>query len=318
MHFLLLGNYGVGNLGDELLRGYFLQRFPEVQWTVVSASPQAGEVPRLPFGVRSLFMTPWWRTLRALWMCDGVVFGGGSLFTDVESVYACLLWRWHALWAQLLGKPVLLAFQGIGPFRTRVGERCARAVCRSAVFISVRDRVSEERCRSWELHTKIVQSFDPVFSLIAEENTSSGSKNVLMIIPRKNSSRNFLPTLRDVLKNSSFTAVLILSFEPDNPEEQWRCTELKNDVGVSAEILPMRDLPSLVYALGAGSTVITQRFHGAVAALALGKTLYRVPQVAGDKIDVLPESVSPEEHARLLIAVRTGEDALREAMNKVQ
>ena len=34
MRLLLVGNYGVGNLGDEALREYFLKRFPEVQGEV--------------------------------------------------------------------------------------------------------------------------------------------------------------------------------------------------------------------------------------------------------------------------------------------
>ena len=84
--FLLVGNFGVGNVGDEAIRTYILQAFPEVHWTVLSGDRmQSGDVPRLPYGIRSFLSTAWWKTLRAYRSSDGIVFGGGSLFTDVES-----------------------------------------------------------------------------------------------------------------------------------------------------------------------------------------------------------------------------------------
>ena len=83
MKCLLVGNFGVGNLGDEALKDYFLQEFSTVDWTVVSADPQGEkEVARLPGGVRSLLKLQWFKTLFAYRSCDAIVFGGGSLFTD--------------------------------------------------------------------------------------------------------------------------------------------------------------------------------------------------------------------------------------------
>jgi len=157
MRYLLIGNYGVGNIGDEALREYFFHSYSDVDWTVVSAHPRRGEVPRFPLGVRSL-LRPWWRTFHALHGSDGVVFGGGTLFTDVESVYACVLWWWHAFIARLFGKQVHLAFQGIGPFRTSLGERLARSVVASAATVSVRDLHSFERVKHWRMNKKIILS----------------------------------------------------------------------------------------------------------------------------------------------------------------
>jgi polysaccharide pyruvyl transferase WcaK-like protein len=142
MSYLLVGNYGVGNAGDEILRSYFLDRFPECQFLVLSASPREGELSRFPAGIRSFLSCRWLRTMRALWQSHGLVFGGGSLLTDVESPHACFVWWIHALFAWALRKPYYLAFQGIGPFRTRLGEALARFVVQRATFISVRDTQS--------------------------------------------------------------------------------------------------------------------------------------------------------------------------------
>ena len=96
MRYLLVGNYGVGNAGDEILKDYFLERFPGIEWIVCSACPVSGEVWRLPAGVRSFLSFKWLYTLWVLRKSDGMVFGGGSLFTDVESVRACFVWFAHA------------------------------------------------------------------------------------------------------------------------------------------------------------------------------------------------------------------------------
>ena len=114
MRLLMVGNYGDGNVGDEALREYFLRRYTSHRWTVLSAHPSTPqELPRLPSGIRSFLSFKWLRTLNQLPDFDAVVFGGGSLFTDIESPLACILWWLHVRAARFFGKPVLLAFQGV-------------------------------------------------------------------------------------------------------------------------------------------------------------------------------------------------------------
>lgn len=290
--YLLIGNYGVGNVGDEALKEYFLENFPEVKWIVVSANPGAGEAPRLPLGFRSLF-TPWWRTLRAYWQCDGVVFGGGSLFTETESVMAPFLWWWHAVFAWFFHRPIFLAFQGIGPFRTRVGEWLARWVTRRAAFLSVRDALSLARVRQWNMNKKCILSFDPVFSriendlrlrssFVAMPDDSERSK-VLLIIPRKNSSKEFLQRMAEVQRGGSGVRVV----EPASFRE-------------------------LCDAVSSASFLLTQRYHAGIVALALGVPFEMVPQVLGDKLDALNHE--DRDRARLEERLRVGEEGLRRAI----
>jgi len=280
--YLLIGNYGVGNVGDEALKEYFLQRFPEVEWVVVSAHPKGErEIPRLPFGVRSL-CTPWWRTVKAYRRCDGVVLGGGSLFTDAESVAAPLLWFGHVALAVFFRKPVFLAFQGMGPFRTWMGERFARWAARKSVCISVRDALSFRRVEHWNLNKKCILSFDPVFTLVDASKTCVSS-NKLLIIPRSNSSREF-----------------------------WRKAEEARRVRADASVAEPRTLDELSRAVASASFLLTQRYHAGIVALGLGVPFEAVPQVPGDKFDVLNRE--DRDLDRLRERVLVGEEALRQAM----
>lgn len=309
MRCLLIGNYGVGNLGDELLKEYFLRHFSQIDWKVLSARPARGELSRLPGGLRSLLGLRWIRTLRELRQADAVVFGGGSLFTDSESVYACALWWLHARIARLLRRKVFFAFQGVGPFRTKIGEWFARSAFRGAAFISVRDSISADRARPWRLNTEIIQSFDPVFSLMAEEisnvRSMDVSKELLVVIPRGNAR----PAIRHAGR------LRIVSLQPDSAAER-KISAMMTAQHPLSEVRGVRSLEQLLEALHDASKVQSHRYHGSLAALALGKELVTVHQEAGDKHDALSQ-VQGRSAQELLQRVKVGEEALRQALGSL-
>lgn len=311
VHYLLVGNYGVGNFGDEALKEYFLSSFPEAGFRVLSAHTKTGELPRLPAGVRSFFLTPWFRTFEALRKSDGLVFGGGTLFTDSESVWACLLWWWHASVCRLLGKPFFLAFQGIGPFRTGAGEWCARWTVAHAACVSVRDRASFERVKSWKANTNIIQTFDPIFSLLAAEKKDCGSQKLLVIIPRKNSPSSFQDRAVQLWKSRSWEAVRILSLQPEDPQEQEVCRTIAHVLSEpDAVIVPIRSVGELASHVCAAGFVLAQRYHGALAALALGIPFETVFQREGDKLSSLSRMASSD----ISCLIQDGERRLRIAL----
>jgi len=296
MNCVLVGNYGVGNLGDEALREYFLQEFPSVDWAVLSAKPEKAGYARLPAGLRSFLSLQWVRTIGVFWQTDVVVFGGGSLFTDVESPYACFLWWVHAFVAVLFNKPFALAFQGIGPFHTKRGEWFARWTVRRASFISVRDEESAARIETWRKSTKIVQTFDPIFSLLYNKKTTISSQNVFIIIPRKNSSKSFLQSVQNEIKSKKWEEVKVLLMEPENKNEQEIAQAILSMSDAQVEVLPVTSIDSLVTAIQNANIVYTQRFHGAIAALALGVPVEIFPQGAGDKLaGLIPYAKDPEK-----------------------
>ncbi len=341
MKFLLVGNYGVGNLGDELLREYFLKTFPEVEWTVVSAlcakavpnevacHPEFIEgrratvdvsmvrqahhdtstVHRFPFGLRSLLTTPWWKTLSALRKSDGMVFGGGTLFTDIESPKAPMLWWWHALWARLFHKKIILAFQGIGPFRTKIGMWCSRWVVARAELVIVRDAESFRRIASWK-KKQCVLSFDPVLSLFAAEKQDVSGK-IFVVIPRANATQEFMEraTVMWQQRKGEWSGVRIVSLEPENADEVRICDALARSM--QASVVPVRTFEELNDALQDAAYVLTQRYHGAIASIGLGVVFEVMPQHVGDKL----EAVQGMDRSEALQSIKVGEQALREAFH---
>jgi polysaccharide pyruvyl transferase WcaK-like protein len=288
MRCLLIGNFGVSNLGDEALKDYFLQRYPSVDWMVVSGAPKsAQELYRLPTGIRSLLTLRWLKTLLEYKRCDAIVFGGGSLFTDAESLHACFLWWLHALPARVLRRPIHLAFQGIGPFNTRLGLWLTLSVCRSAATISVRDSLSYGRLRSRGLSNKCVQSCDPIYSLFKAEKVELCSKNILTVIPRNNSSEKCTTAARLAFQSTSWDAVRVLSMKPDDESEIEYCQTLIDTELKGATLVKVRSVEEILQNIADSGLVVTERYHGALAALALGKKVEIVSQTDGDKLTSL-------------------------------
>lgn len=312
MRCVLVGNYGVGNIGDEALKEYFLGTFPDVEWTVISAHPRASnEVPRLPLGLRSLF-APWWKTIAAIRRADALVFGGGSLFTDIESVWACLIWRSYASVATLFGTPYCMAFQGVGPWKTTLGRKLTLKTYRHAAFISVRDEKSLARAVELRPGREPVLSFDPAYAhFSAYPSSQPPSGRVLAVIPRLNSDEAFFSRVA-ALAQDKWDRVTILLMEPE--ADRAAAGKLKLLLP-AAQTVDIRSVRQLLDEVSAASFVVCQRFHGALAALALGRAFDVVPQGAGDKMATLKEAAAdPVRRAAWLELVRTGAEALRNAL----
>ena len=282
MNVLLVGNFGVGNLGDEALKEYFLDTFPEVDWAVLGE-----DVPRLPGGLRSLLNFRWVKTLQTLRTCNAVVFGGGSLFTDTESVYACFLWYIHARAARFFGKPIHFAFQGVGPFRTRVGESLARESFGWAATISVRDEASAKRIESWKLSTKAIRSFDPVIRLMENKKNEVRSENVLILIPRKNSGGKFTNAAQEAVKSRDWDEVRIISMQSRHASESRFCQKLAESLEPVCHVVAAQKLDELADNIAKSSLVVSERYHGALVALALGIETRIVSQKESDKLSSL-------------------------------
>ncbi|MCK5021368.1 MAG: polysaccharide pyruvyl transferase family protein [Candidatus Peribacteraceae bacterium] len=306
MNLLLVGNYGVGNLGDEALKEYFLNTFPEHNWEVISANPSSNnEYYRLPAGIRSFFRFKWIKTLTVLWKSDAVVFGGGSLFTDSESSLACVIWGIHAFFAYIFGKKIIFAFQGIGPLKKHRSKLITRWVLRRSSFISVRDEVSFNLAKTMVKNKKIIQSFDPIYSAVVREEYDLRAQKVFIAIPRNNSDATFENHLTNLLKSGRWEEVNILSLQPENNTEKRFCESLKKLINLPTKIIPVRSLDNLSKEVSKGSFILSQRYHGALIALAFGRELKVVQQRENDKlssiqkiIDEIPLSLRREELSR--------------------
>lgn len=314
MKCILVGNYGVGNVGDEALKEYFLSAFPEFEWSVLQERSVSGALPRLPAGLRSFCTTPWWKTISAIKRSDAVIFGGGSLFTDTESPFACLLWFLHAWVATICRTPYFLAFQGIGPFRTKWGRGLAMWSVKHSAYVSLRDEESVVRLTDFTMNTKCIRTFDPVI-LSIRKSFSVRSQNVITIIPRSNSKSKFIQAVQNVLAKQKSAHISILLMQPDDSREKAVADTLLRLCKGRGSVTALSSFEELCENVAQSSSVLTERYHGALAALALRVPVKIITMAEGDKLSSLrmyAEGVSPIEE--MFTLARHGEDTLRAAL----
>lgn len=311
MNCVLIGNYGVGNFGDEAICEYFLTRYPTVQWQVLSANPSSKQLPRLPLGVRSFFK-PWWRTLYAYYTADYIVFGGGTLFTDIESIRACILWWWHAVPAIILRKPIVLAFQGSGPFKSKLGSWLSAQVYTRASFISVRDPDSLTRIQTWPLRCQPILTVDPVVLMVEPVAFKIPEQPIIGIIPRHNSGSDFLQTVEQILQSKNWHKVLLISFHYSSASEQV-VLKVLSVLRPDAQVINVQTLNDAITAISSCSQVLSHRFHGSIIAGCLGVPLTVCTQQKKDKHSRVQEMLADIVTARM--QAKVGEQALQAVLS---
>lgn len=205
-NIVLCGNYGAGNLGDELILDGLLKlidhALPESNITVLSSDPHHTEklhrvvsIPRLPAGIRSWIssITTGARSaaLHTIKHADVFILGGGGLFTD-EDIRAVLIWHTQVQAALKRKIPLWCCGQSIGPLKTAIGRSLTQKVFEQAELIIVRDKASQSLLNSWGIsHAKVLP--DPAFSItsplksttIKKKRTSHSSNSEASPIAKK-------------------------------------------------------------------------------------------------------------------------------------
>ncbi|HEY9788140.1 MAG TPA: polysaccharide pyruvyl transferase CsaB [Candidatus Obscuribacterales bacterium] len=164
---LVSGYYGFGNLGDEAILEEIVNELkrlvPPGDIVILSNTPERhAEL----FGVKAIYRWSFPLLLRQLPKARLFLSGGGGLFQDVTSVNSTVFYALQILLARCFFVPVLFYAQGLGPLKTAIGTFMTRIAAKLSQSISVRDAVSKELLKSWQIEAHLTA--DPVWALEAE------------------------------------------------------------------------------------------------------------------------------------------------------
>ena len=166
---LLSGYYGFSNAGDDAIlqsiHEGILSTSDAVDITVLSDNPASTTTQ---YGLEALPRFRFWTVLRALRRCDALVSGGGSLLQDRTSTRSILYYLSVMRGAQLLGKPVMLYANGIGPVQKPANRRRVKKVVDRATLVTLRDANSARELEAMGVRRPALHvTADPVFNLMA-------------------------------------------------------------------------------------------------------------------------------------------------------
>lgn len=163
---VMSGYYGFSNAGDEAILNAIhrnlLKLDGNLQVKVLISNPEAAK-EIYDFDMVDRFHI--FRLLRAIWKCDLLISGGGSLLQDRTSTKSIMYYLTIMNLAKFMRKKVMLYANGIGPVIKPANRRRVRAAVSRADLITLRDENSVEELRSMGVERDdMYVTADPVFT----------------------------------------------------------------------------------------------------------------------------------------------------------
>jgi len=164
---LMSGYYGFSNAGDDAIlqsiHEGILSASEHVGVTVLSNDP---EDTRRRYSLNALPRFRFWTVIRAICRCDALISGGGSLLQDSTSTRSLLYYLFVIRFAEMMGKPVMLYANGIGPVKKPANRKRVKKAVSRATLVTLRDSSSAQELREMgALRQDIHVTADPVFNL---------------------------------------------------------------------------------------------------------------------------------------------------------
>jgi len=312
---LLLGYYGVGNLGDEMML-VCLKQWLERQGfdlTVLSEKPATVvQTHGLPAVENSPLLGEWaWRSgwlkggalrvVRALASSDVLIVGGGDLIRDDLGWRTFFFTMEKIVAAILMGKRVYLVNMGIGQLSTRYGRTLLKWTLRRCQRIIVREARSEKVCRELGVTEQVTLAPDIVLSLpdlLGHQkvtNVASPYKNPYVLVSLRHNPGTFhsyemsearirtLAQSLDGLIEQHDVDVVFLPLHATTPNGRGDAT-LHGRVAkamVHAERIQLRpwtaDLNEVCSWISDAKLVLAMRLHAAVLAYSYGRPCVLMP-----------------------------------------
>lgn len=198
----IIGYYGAGNLGDELLLKStinLIESLGSFQINIFSSDTDSTQQDYPHCNIFDKFSL--WELISGIAQSEIIVFGGGSIFQDKSSFKSCFYYFAVSLITKLFGEKLVLLGQGIGPFKSGLAKLLTEYAIQMADQISVRDSESYEFAKAWNSSTKLAP--DLVWTL-NEPNQTPKEKRILISLRSDYFSDEHLITFTNFLKGKTF------------------------------------------------------------------------------------------------------------------
>ena len=177
---VLSGYYGFNNSGDETILYAIITMFrkidPAIEIIVLSNEPE--KTAKL-YNVSAVSRWKLSQVLRAVTGCDLLISGGGSLLQDVSSVNSPLYYLAVIFLARLIGKPVLVFAQGIGPLTNKRNRRLTTWILNRVNAITVREIGSKMELDALGVILPVEVTADPVLGLSRDNVDKELGRSIL-------------------------------------------------------------------------------------------------------------------------------------------
>lgn len=255
---LLIGYYGYGNLGDELMRESIKEFLNKENFKILELLPKKLANSGSSFSRFNLFSV-----FKALMTSNIVIYGGGGIFQDKTSFKSFLYYYLVFKFALFFGKPVIFFGNSFGPFNWILSRYLFKDILKSKnLYIFARDEVSYNYAKRYNPRTYLVT--DPAIRKLTKIKPIDTKDKKAVIIPRK--FKNYIPVLLS-LSNEGFSEVV---FVPFSPEDIQLAKKLSNFSVRGIKVSYCNQIEMAIDHIQQSKIVISERFHGSLISAYFG------------------------------------------------
>ena len=271
MNFLINGYFGFANAGDEAVLSAMIGAL-KIERPNATFCATAGDVAatRALHGCEAVGRQNPRDLMEAIKRCDVFLSGGGSLLQDVTSVRNVVYYTGVLRMARLSGKPAMMYAQGVGPLRSPISRKLARAAFQSAEIATVRDGESAQLLREIGVTRAVEITADPVWNLAPAPGIARVPKRwVVALRSWPGADERAIPQIIAALRDAATSHGATLQFLPMQP---GRDDEILDGLVEDDEKLSTNGKsPAEIVALaGSGDLMIAMRLHALIFAASQG------------------------------------------------
>lgn len=264
----LIGYFGYGNGGDEILWQTFAERFatdfPHTQVSVLYSDANVNQYDHKYKLVRRSNLLD---VIEELLTCKIIAVPGGGVFQSSTSLKSLAYYLFLLSAARLSGAFIALPSQGLGPWndKTKIGRLLMKVMgyeLRKANFISVRDKMSKDEFIKLSEQETVNISTDLVFlnKSIKKPSQRNVHKTLRVYAILRSSVDESKMIAKDLLRMAAVNAnfeLVPMAMQPDEDEKVWL------DAGW---IDPIAHIPNCDNIFEGADIVISMRLHGCILA----------------------------------------------------
>jgi polysaccharide pyruvyl transferase CsaB len=311
---LVLGYYGFGNFGDELILSAVQDELASVDCEATFAVRQPTQYPSPACARHTLVDRQDTASMaRALRTSDCVMLGGGGLVQDVTSWRSSVYYLGIPFLAGARRKSVVSYAQDIGPIGRRWTRQAVHAVFGRMALIDVRDNESRDLLIACGVHGRDIHvSCDVGLSYLVTSHASLASQGprepviTACVNQRFGWSAEQSASFLDCLASHFAARIVLVTLFPGADLEFTR--EVQQRLLSSSEVIVSPSVEVLLRLCDAACMVVAGRYHMAAAGVASRSPMVALaydPKVAhlADAVgfDVVARGDLPEVAARLVL-----------------
>lgn len=295
----MIGNYRAGNLGDDAIFAGVISELREIGYHG-SVSYMGGNIntseeiygafkkyPFLPLGFRSFMNGNLFESIKAIKNSDLIILGGGGLFVDSETIFAAIIWSFHAFFCILLKKPFICYSQSVGPLKSNISKLLTKIVFKKAKAIHFRDVLSLDELKKLGINREVTIGIDSAFSyLLSQKEHTKGHQMIISLRDWDVSSNDLWNQIFEAVNEFAYQEKLKIILVPMDISRKTEIEKMKKCHQDIRVVNSVEDLSKLV---SSAKLILSMRLHMGIFAASLGVPCLSI--AVSQKLKFLPATI---------------------------